>query len=160
MMLNIKNNRFHYILLSILIILSDQFTKHIININHTSYINKDFLFFSIDYVKNYGAAFNILNGSRIFLSTISTTITLFLTYFILCKKNLSNLDLFSYSFILAGTIGNGIDRITNGYVIDFINLNFIDFPVFNVADISINIGLIFIIYGLIKNNDNNVPFSF
>ena len=71
-MLNIKNNRFHYILLSILIILSDQFTKHIIDINHTSYINKDLLFFSIDYVKNYGAAFNILNGSRIFLSTIST----------------------------------------------------------------------------------------
>ena len=86
MMLNIKNNRFHYILLSILIILSDQFTKHIIDINHTSYINKDLLFFSIDYVKNYGAAFNILNGSRIFLSTISTTITLFLTYFIYIKK--------------------------------------------------------------------------
>ncbi len=150
-MLNIKNNRFHYILLSILIILSDQFTKYIIDINHTSYINKDFLFFSIDYVKNYGAAFNILNGSRILLSTISITITLFLTYFILYKKNLSNLDLFSYSFILAGTIGNGIDRIINGYVIDFINLNFIDFPVFNIADISINIGLIFIIYGLIKN---------
>ena len=151
MMLNIKNNRFYYILLSSLIILSDQFTKHIIDINHTSYINNDLLFFSIDYVKNYGAAFNILNGSRIFLSTISTIITLFLIYFILYKKNLRNLDLFSYSFILAGTIGNGIDRISNGYVIDFINLNFIDFPVFNIADISINIGLIFILYGLIKN---------
>ena len=150
-MLNIKNNRFYYILLSSLIILSDQFTKHIIDINYTSYINNDLLFFSIDYVKNYGAAFNILNGSRIFLSTISTIITLFLIYFILYKKNLSNLDLFSYSFILGGTIGNGIDRITKGYVIDFINLNFIDFPVFNIADISINIGFIFIIYGLIKN---------
>ena len=151
MMLNIKKNRFYYILLSILIILSDQFTKYIIDINHTTFINKDLLLFSIDYVKNYGAAFNILNGSRIFLSTISTIITLFLIYFILYKKNLSNLDLLSYSFILAGTIGNGIDRITNGYVIDFINLNFIDFPVFNIADISINIGLIFILYGLIKN---------
>ena len=74
-----------------------------------------------------------------------------LIYFILYKKNLSNLDLFCYSFILAGTIGNGIDRITKGYVIDFINLNFIDFPVFNIADVSINIGFIFIIYGLIKN---------
>ena len=151
-MLNIKNNRFHYILLSILIILSDQFTKNIIYTNQNSLINTNFIIFSIDYVKNYGAAFNILNGSRIFLSTISTTITLFLIYFILYKKKLDNLDLFSYSFILAGTIGNGIDRITKGYVIDFINLNFIDFPVFNIADISINIGLIFIIYGLIKNN--------
>ena len=151
MILNIKKNRFSYIFLSILITLSDQFTKHFIDINHTSFINKDLLLFSIDYVKNYGAAFNILNGNRIFLSTISTIITLLLIYFILYKKNLSNLDLFSYSFILAGTIGNGIDRITNGYVIDFINLNFIDFPVFNIADISINIGLIFILYGLIKN---------
>ena len=151
MMINIKHNRFYYILLSSLIILSDQFTKHIIDINHTSFINKDLLLFSIDYVKNYGAAFNIFNGNRIFLSSLSTIITLLLIYFILYKKNLSNLDLFSYSFILAGTIGNGIDRITNGYVIDFINLNFIDFPVFNIADISINIGLIFIIYALIKN---------
>ena len=151
MILNIKNYRFYYILLSILIILSDQFTKNIIDINYKSLINNDLIFFSIDYVKNYGAAFNILNGSRILLSTISTIITLFLIYFILYKKNISNIDLFSYSFILAGTIGNGIDRITKGYVIDFINLNFIDFPVFNIADISINIGLIFIIYGLIKN---------
>ena len=149
-MLKIKDNRLYFIFLSILIILADQFTKNIININYKSLINNDLILFSIDYVKNYGAAFNILSGSRFFLSTVSTTITLLLIYFILYKKNLSNLDLFSYSFILGGTIGNGIDRITKGYVIDFINLNFINFPVFNIADLSINIGLIFIIYGLIK----------
>jgi len=151
MIINIKSYRFYFILISILIILSDQLTKYIINLNHTSLINNDLIFFSIDYVKNYGAAFNILSGSRIFLSTVSTIITLYLIYFILCKKNISNLNLFSYSLILAGTVGNGIDRIIKGYVIDFINLNFIDFPVFNIADISINVGLILIIYGLIKN---------
>ncbi len=151
MIINMKSNRFYFILLSVLIILSDQFTKDIININHESLINNNLIFFSIDYVKNYGAAFNILSGNRIFLSTVSVIITFFLIYFILYKKNTSNLELCSYSFILAGTIGNGIDRITKGYVIDFINLNFIDFPIFNIADISINIGLIFIIYGLIKN---------
>ena len=151
MIVNTKSNRFYFILLSILIILSDQYTKNIININYKTLINDDLILFSIDYVKNYGAAFNILSGSRVFLSTISTIITLFLIYTILYKKNISNLDLCSYSFILGGTIGNGIDRITKGYVIDFINLNFINFPVFNIADISINIGLIFIIYTLIKN---------
>ena len=151
-MLNIKNKRIYFILLSLLIILSDQFTKNIINVNHKSLINNDLIFFSIDYVKNYGAAFNMLSGSRIFLSTVSIIIALILIYFILYKKNLSNLDLLSYSFILGGTIGNGIDRVTKGYVIDFINLNFINFPVFNIADISINIGLIFIIYSLIKYN--------
>ena len=151
MIINIKNNRFYLILISILIIFTDQFTKNIININHKSLINIDLIFFSIDYVKNTGAAFNMFSGSRIFLSTVSIIITLFLLYFILNKNNLSNLELLSYSFILGGTIGNGIDRVTKGYVIDFINLNFINFPVFNIADISINIGLIFIIYGLIKN---------
>ena len=149
-MFTVKNKRLYFILLSILIIFFDQFTKNIINVNYPSLINNDFIFFSIDYVKNYGAAFNILSGSRILLSSISTIITLALIYLILNQKNVSNLDLFSYSFILAGTIGNGIDRITKGYVIDFINLNFINFPVFNIADISINIGLIFIIYGIIK----------
>ena len=151
-MLNIKNNRFYFILLSMLIILSDQYTKNIININYKSLINNDLIFFSIDYVKNYGAAFNILSGSRIFLSVISSIIAIVLIYIILNKKNITNLDLLSYSFILGGTIGNGIDRITKGYVIDFINLNFINFPVFNIADVSINIGFIFIMYGLIKYN--------
>ena len=152
MIINIKNNRLYFILISILIILSDQFTKNIINLNHQDLINNDLIFFSIDFVKNYGAAFNIFSGSRIFLSALSIIISLVLIYFILNKKKLSYLDLLSYSFILGGTIGNGIDRVTKGYVIDFINLNFIDFPVFNIADISINIGLIFIIYGLIKYN--------
>ena len=149
-MFNIKNNRFYFILLSILIFIIDQSTKNFININYNTLINNDLIFFRIDYVKNYGAAFNILSGSKIFLSTVSTIITLVLIYIILNRKNINNLDLFSYSFILGGTIGNGIDRITKGYVIDFINLNFINFPVFNIADISINIGFIIIIYGLIK----------
>ena len=151
MIINIRNKRFYYILLSILIFLIDQFSKYLININHNSIINNDFILFTIVYVKNYGAAFDILSGSRIFLSTVSTIFSIVLIYFILIKKNLNNLNLLSYSFILGGTIGNGIDRINKGYVVDFINLNFIDFPVFNIADISINIGLIFIIYGLIKN---------
>ena len=153
-MFNIKNKRLYFILLSILIILSDQFTKHLININYKSLINTNLIFFSIDYVKNYGAAFNILSGSRILLSIVSIIISFILIFFILIKKNIINLDLLSYSFILGGTVGNGIDRITKGYVIDFINLNFVNFPVFNVADISINIGLIFIIYGLIRYKRN------
>ena len=149
-MLNIKNTRFYFILLSILIILSDQFSKNLINVNHKTLLNKDLILFRIDYVKNYGAAFNILSDSRIFLATLSSMVAFLLIYLILNKKDICNLDLYSYSFILGGTIGNGFDRITKGYVIDFINLNFINFPVFNIADISINIGFIFIIYGLIK----------
>tara|TARA_Y100000766_G_C18780034_1_gene542809 strand:- start:272 stop:730 length:459 start_codon:yes stop_codon:yes gene_type:complete len=151
-MINIKNNRLYFILLSIFIIISDQVTKNIINLNYKSFINNDFILFRFDYVKNYGAAFNLLNGNRIFLSILSTSISIILLYFILNNKKKSNIELLSYSFILGGTIGNGIDRIIKGYVLDFINLNFINFPVFNIADISINIGLLFIIYGFIKYN--------
>ena len=150
-MLNTKYNRFYFIIITSIVILSDQITKHIINDNYTSLINRDLLIFSLDYVKNYGAAFNLFSGSRIFLSILSFLITIVLLYIILYRKDIKNIDLLSYSFILGGTVGNGLDRIFKGYVIDFINLNFIRFPVFNISDISINIGLILIIYSLIKN---------
>lgn len=152
-MINIIYKRFYLLLLSIIIIVFDQFTKHLININHNILINKDLIFFRIDYVKNFGAAFNLFSGNRIFLSFISLIISFLLINIILTKKFINNIDLISYSFILGGTIGNGIDRVTKGYVIDFINLNIIDFPVFNIADISINIGLILIMYGFIKNKN-------
>jgi len=73
-------------------------------------------------------------------------------YLILKKNNLKLIDLYSYSFILGGTFGNGIDRLFKGFVVDFINLNIINFPVFNIADISINIGFIFLVYNIFKNN--------
>ena len=150
-MFNIKYNRFFFIFISIIVFLSDQFTKYIITKNYNSLINKDLILFSIDYVKNFGAAFNLFDGSRIFLSIVSIIITILLIFIILNNNNTTKTDLYSFSFILGGTMGNGVDRITNGYVIDFINLNFINFPVFNIADISINIGLILIIYGFIKD---------
>ena len=148
---NSKNYRLYFIFISIIVIVSDQFTKYIIDVYQDSLINTDLIFIKLDYVKNYGAAFNLFRGSRIFLSIVSVIISIILLFILLGKKNTNNLDLYSYSFILGGTIGNGIDRITKGYVIDFINLNIINFPVFNIADISINIGFILIIYSLIKN---------
>ena len=151
-MLNIIYNRFYFILFSTIIVLIDQLSKLIISLYNKQLINRDFIIFTLDDVRNFGAAFNLFSGSRIFLSIVSMIITIFLIYLILNKKIINNINLFSYSFILGGTIGNGIDRISKGYVIDFINLNFIEFPVFNIADISINIGLVLIIYDFIKNN--------
>jgi len=151
-MINKIQTKLYFLSLSIFIILIDQFTKYLMFYNYKLFINKDFLLFRLDFVKNYGAAFNIFNGSRIFLSFISIFFSILLIYLILRKNNLNEFDLYSFSFILGGTIGNGIDRILKGYVIDFINLNFISFPVFNIADISINIGFIFLLYNIFKNN--------
>ena len=142
--------RFYIFLLSTIIIIIDQLTKHYVSVNNKSLVNKDFILFNLDYVKNYGAAFNILSGSRIFLSLLSVTVTIIILYFLLNKDNINSIDLIIYSSILGGSVGNGFDRITKGYVIDFINLNFINFPVFNIADISINIGVIFLVYSFIK----------
>ena len=151
-MINKIQTKLYFLSLSSFIIIIDQFTKYLIFNNYKIIRNKDFLLFRIDFVKNYGAAFNIFSGNRIFLSLISIIFSILLIYLILRKNTLKTLDLLSYSFILGGTIGNGLDRIFKGYVIDFINLNIINFPVFNIADISINIGFIFLLYIIFKNN--------
>ena len=150
-MINKIQTKLYFLSFSIFIIFIDQLTKYLMFYNYKTFINKDFLLFRLDFVKNYGAAFNIFSGNRIFLSCISIIFSILLTYLILRKNILTTYDLFSYSFILGGTIGNGIDRILRGYVIDFINLNIINFPVFNIADISINIGFIFLLYSFFKN---------
>ena len=150
-MINIIQTKIYFLSFSIFIIIIDQFTKYLMFYNYKTVINKDYLLFRLDYVKNYGAAFNIFSGNRIFLSCISIIFSILLTYLILRKNTINKYDLYSYSFILGGTIGNGMDRILRGFVIDFINLNFINFPVFNIADISINIGFIFLLFSIFKN---------
>ena len=151
-MINKIQTKIYFLSLSIFIVLIDQFTKYLMFYNKKLFINKDFILFKLDFVKNYGAAFNIFSGSRIFLSLISILFSILLIYLIFRKNTFNLFDLYSYSFILGGTVGNGIDRIYKGFVIDFINLNIINFPVFNIADISINIGFIFLLYNIFKNN--------
>ncbi len=150
-MINKIQTKLYFFSLSIFIVLIDQLTKYLMFYNKKLFINKDFLLFKLDFVKNYGAAFNIFSGSRIFLSLISIIFTLLLIYLIFRKNTVNIFDLYAYSFILGGTIGNGIDRLYKGFVVDFINLNIINFPVFNIADISINIGFIFLLYRFFKS---------
>ena len=143
--------KIYFLSLSIFIVLIDQFTKYLIFYNKKIFVNQEFLLFKLDFVKNYGAAFNIFSGSRVFLSLISIFFSILLIYLIFRKNTSNSFDVYTYSFILGGTIGNGIDRIYKGFVVDFINLNIINFPVFNFADISINIGFILLLYSIFKN---------
>ena len=135
------NKKINYFIIIIIFFSLDQFSKIYISLNLNKLLNKDLLIFTIEYVRNYGAAFNILSGSRLFLSFISIISTIILSYFIFIREN-KLINKYGLSFILAGSIGNGIDRILNGYVIDFIKIKSIDFPVFNIADIVINIGVL------------------
>ena len=150
-MINKIQTKLFFLSFSIFIILVDQLTKKFMFYGYKTFMNKDFILFSLDFVKNYGAAFNIFSGNRIFLSSISIIFSILLIYLIFKKNTLNLFDLYSYSFILGGTIGNGLDMILRGFVIDFINLNFINFPVFNIADISINVGFFFLFYSILKN---------
>ena len=146
------HTKLYFLLISISIIVIDQFTKYLIFNNYHELVKKDYILFRLEFVKNYGAAFNLFSGNRIFLTFISTIFSIILFYLIIRKDASNKLELYSYSFILGGTFANGVDRLFSGFVIDFINLNFINFPVFNIADISINIGLIFLLYNIFKKN--------
>ena len=144
------DNRIKYIVLISFLCILDQLSKIYINLNIHSLLNKDLYIFTLDSVRNYGAAFNMFSGSRIFLSLVSIISTIILSYFIFISDN-KIINKSGLSFILAGSIGNGIDRILNGYVIDFIKIKFIDFPVFNIADIAINIGVLILIINYFNN---------
>lgn len=137
-------------LISILCILIDQITKLIVttNINLNNSITIINNFFSLTYVKNYGAAWSILSGNRLLLIIIAL-ISLFLIYnFFIKNKELKTLEIITYGLLIGGIIGNLIDRIIFGYVIDFFDFLIFNynFPVFNFADIFIVVsaGLIII----------------
>jgi len=144
-----KEYKINLIIVSIIITL-DQISKYYISLNYDYFLNRNILFFSINYIRNYGAAFNIFEGNRIFLSSISIFSSLILIYFIFFSKKLNTFDRYGLSLILSGSLGNGIDRIIKGYVIDFINLKLFNFPIFNIADIAINIGCIILIFNYFK----------
>ena len=137
-------SRFKYLIVIGILCFLDQYSKIYISLNINKLINKDLLILTIEYIRNYGAAFNILSGSRLFLSLISIISTIILMYFIFIRED-KRINKYGLSFIVAGSIGNGIDRIIYGYVIDFIKIKFINFPVFNIADITINIGILVMI---------------
>ena len=122
----------------------DQATKywivHNFNLLETQPLIPDVFHFT--YVRNTGAAFSILAGKADLLRWLSLLVSLGLMAFALFGGKLKKLEQISYGLLLGGAMGNGIDRFIFGSVVDFIDLRFIRFAVFNLADISINLGII------------------
>lgn len=95
------------------------------------------------YAENTGAAFNLLNNSNKFLANFA--IIVIFVVFLYVIHNLNNMNkrtLFLLSLFTAGIFGNLYERITLGYVRDFFELTFIDFPIFNISDVFITISVI------------------
>lgn len=110
-------------------------------------------FFYLIYVKNIGAAFSILEGKNILLIAIG--LIALVSLFLYVKKN--NTYNIGYGLLFGGILGNLIDRVFFGYVIDFIGFKFgsYEFPIFNIADIAIVVGAILIVLGSDKNENNS-----
>ena len=129
------------------IIFLDQVTKAIC-INKNIIIIHNLL--CIEYTQNTGIAFNIGSNNVVMIIIINIMILGLIIKFIK-DNNLHIGTLIPLFFVLAGGISNLIDRIFRGFVIDFIDVNILNFPNFNIADICIVLGIIFLIGIIIKS---------
>lgn len=105
--------------------------------------------FHFTYHENPGAGWGILKDAPWVFMSISTITIIALTVYVFLSKELSTLTLVSMSFIACGGVGNMIDRVAKGYVVDFLDFCLIDFPIFNVADIFVTCGAALFIIDLI-----------
>ncbi len=134
--------------------LSKALLDHFLELNQSIDIVPSF--FSITYVRNEGAAWSLFSGNQVFL-IIMSFIALYVIYVYFIKnKSLSTLELWSYGLLLGGIFGNLIDRVLRGFVTDFFDFTIFNyhFPVFNIADIGIVIGVFFTIVSLWKGEKN------
>jgi signal peptidase II len=97
--------------------------------------------FHFTHVRNTGAAFSLFVGGSEWLKWISLMVSIGLVIYVLVSPQISALEQWGYGFILGGAIGNGLDRFLTGQVVDFLDFRLIHFPVFNLADVSINLGI-------------------
>ncbi|NJK63684.1 MAG: lipoprotein signal peptidase [Synechococcaceae cyanobacterium SM2_3_1] len=108
--------------------------------------------FHLTYVENTGAAWSLFEQSGGFLKWISLVVAVALIVFALRVPRMSGWEQAGYGLILAGAVGNGIDRFIQGYVVDFLNFTLINFPVFNIADVAINLGVACLIMSILLQN--------
>ncbi len=130
-------------------LISKQVITHVISFGESIQVIKNF--FYITYVKNNGAAWSILEDHRILL-LIVPVIALFIINKYMNHEKLSNIESISYGIIMGGIIGNLFDRLCFGYVIDFLDFKLFgyNYPVFNLADTFIVIGILILIIDMIR----------
>jgi len=108
------------------------------------------------YVENTGAAFGIMKDKRWFFIIVSTiAIIAMLAVLVIRHKDFSILSGASLAMVIGGGIGNQIDRIAKGYVVDFLEFEFIRFPVFNIADSFITVGAVLMIVFILAEEIRN-----
>ena len=142
-----------YILIVSISIIVDIITKNLVEGSITLGDSKVIIpnFLKITYIHNEGAAFGIFKGQTIYLILFSLLVVVFILYQFYSYRK-STFICISFSLLLGGLIGNLIDRISLGFVRDFIDFNIFkyDAPIFNVSDMCIVISILMILYGVYK----------
>lgn len=147
------------IILSIIFLVIDQVSKLVVvkslSINNSIEVIKNF--FYLTYTNNEGAAFSILTGQRLFLIVVAIIIIVLLLYYLKKNKVEEKLDILAISLIIGGSLGNLIDRIIRGFVIDFFDIKIFNynFPIFNMADTFIVIGTFLLLIILSRKDEHN-----
>jgi signal peptidase II len=133
-----------YTALIIIGLLADQITKYLAELHLSFYAPIRLIpkALTLQLVHNYGAAYGILQNQRVLLLSISIFVLIF-CYIFRNKIATTKYSRLGLSFLFIGTLGNFIDRLVIGYVIDFIYIYIV--PVFNLADVCIDIGIVFLI---------------
>lgn len=136
-----------------IIFMIDQFSKYLISVYdvHYSLINN---FLNINYTLNDGISFSMLSGKRYIIITLSI-ILLVLVYSLIFSFKKSKFNDYAFGILLGGILGNLVDRIFFFGVRDFIDVNILNFPIFNIADMSIIIGVILIVILSFKEGSKN-----
>lgn len=105
--------------------------------------------FHFTYVENRGAAWGIMQNGRWIFVGVTAVVCVAIVVFLIREKSMAPLLRVSLSVILGGAIGNLIDRVLYGYVVDMIHVKFIDYPVFNIADSATVVGTILLAWYII-----------
>lgn len=147
------------IILSIILLVIEQLSKILVvklmDINSSIELIKNF--FYLTYTHNTGAAFSILTGYRLLLILVAIVILVIIFNYLIKNKVEGKINILAFSLIIGGALGNLLDRIVRGYVIDFLDFKIFgyNFPVFNLADSFIVIGVFLLLVTIIRKEHNN-----
>ncbi len=132
-----------------LLLAADQLSKQLLQDTHSPLIPG---LIGISGVRNTGAAFGMLGGSTWLLALVSAAASLLMLYYLQRHKPRGLFGL-GLTLMLAGALGNLIDRVFLGYVIDFLELQFMRFAVFNLADVYVSLGTLLALIGLLGQKE-------
>ena len=154
-----KQYRYLYFpLLMVVLVALDQWSKLWI-VKHIllGSIHKGLPFiFSLIYLRNYGAAFSILQNQQWFFVILTIVVVGAAIYYFIRNLNGSFWFLLSLSLIISGGLGNFIDRVRLGYVVDMVHLDFMDFAIFNVADSYLTVGVVMLFIVLWREGEDGI----